>query len=84
MYISNSIKFILQKRSYSWDKFRIMLTRMLIEKLISSSLQSTFKVQGLTSLLWDGEEDGNILYWVCRHWTRLSHTLSHLILLTIL
>lgn len=49
MYISNSIKFILQKRSDSPEKFRIMLTRMQIEILISS-LESTLKVQGLASL----------------------------------
>ena len=48
-YISNSIKFILQKRSDSWEKFRIMLTCMQVEILISS-LQSTLKVQGLASL----------------------------------
>lgn len=32
------------------------------------------RIQGLTSLFWDGEEDGNIIYWVCGHWIRLSHT----------
>lgn len=52
--------FILQKRSYSWEQFRIMLTRMLIEELISSYLESTFKVQGQTSLFWGGEETWNM------------------------
>lgn len=37
-----------------------MLTRMLIEELISSYLESTFKVQGQTSLFWGGEETWNM------------------------
>lgn len=37
-----------------------MLTRMLIEELISSYLQSTFKVQGRPSLFWGGEETWNM------------------------
>lgn len=51
---------------------------MLIGKLISPYSRSTFKVQGLTSLFGDGEVDGSNIYWVCRHWARLSHTVSHL------
>lgn len=61
------------------DKDADRKTNLLFIKCFQSS-----KIQGLTSLFWDGEEDGNIIYWMVTTGLGCLILLSHLILPTVL